>query len=83
MRAIYVCTNLRKVGGEASCAGRGSLDLIDLLQERLAARQLSYEVKPSVCFGHCEKGPNLKPAGRPFWHGASSENLEEFLDTLE
>ncbi|MFN3235706.1 MAG: hypothetical protein ACE37D_01470 [Pseudomonadales bacterium] len=83
MQRLFVCTNIRKTGGQPSCGGRGSLDLIPLLESKIAARGLACEVKASVCFGHCERGPNVKPLGAAFYHGVTAAHLDQILDSLD
>lgn len=82
MQKIYVCTNLRKVGGQPSCGARGGDNLITLLQHAAAEQGLQVEVKASVCFGHCEKGPNVKALGQPFWHGVTEQDIPDILNSL-
>lgn len=82
MQRIFVCTNLREATGQPSCAARGSRELIKYLEQGIADRQMSWEVKESVCFGHCDKGPNVKPMGEPFRHGLGLEDVDDFLDEL-
>ena len=82
MQKIFVCTNLRQVGGQPSCRARGSDNLVKLLEQAVAERDLPIEVKTSVCFGHCEKGPNVKALGQPFWHEVSEEDIPNILDSL-
>ena len=83
MQRIYVCTNMRLASDQPSCAARGSRDLIERLEAGIQARHLPYEVKESVCFGHCAKGPNVKLAGQAFKHGFSADDVEQFLGGLE
>lgn len=82
MKRVYVCTNLRQYGGQASCAGRGSVALIDLLEAGIEERNLDYEVKTSVCLGHCEKGPNIKLPGEPILHHCDGDSVRSLLVLL-
>ena len=79
---VYVCTNLREATGQPSCAGRGRVKLIEGLEAGIKRRGLDIEVKSSVCFGHCDKGPNVKMTGKAFNHAFSEEQIDEFLDSL-
>ena len=83
MVKIFVCTNKRDVTtGQPSCGGRGSLKLVELLRREIETRDLRIEVKTSVCFGHCAKGPNVKVAGQPFRHGLHEQDVGDFVESL-
>tara|TARA_R110002072_G_scaffold1369_6_gene11252 strand:- start:9159 stop:9416 length:258 start_codon:yes stop_codon:yes gene_type:complete len=80
---IFVCTNTRPLSGQPSCGGRGSEALIVQLEAGIRNRNMNCEVKPSVCMGYCEKGPNIKVAGQTFCHGVDSNGIVALLDELE
>ncbi|MBI2179388.1 MAG: (2Fe-2S) ferredoxin domain-containing protein [Deltaproteobacteria bacterium] len=53
MRICLVCQNI-------DCKSRGSEQLMKEFQKRVAARGLTdVEVKPYMCFGACQEGPNI------------------------
>ena len=83
MAKIIVCTNLRTMANQPSCAGRGSEKLADYLEQEARNRGLPIVVERSICFGHCPKGPNFKPLGEAFIHEATIEKLDEWLDRFE
>jgi len=83
MKKIIVCTNLRTAPSQPSCAHRGSERLIDYLEEQINSRDLPIKVERSVCLGHCPKGPNVKPLGEAFIHGADIPQLKIWLDRFE
>jgi NADH:ubiquinone oxidoreductase subunit E len=76
---LRVCDNMR-YGTAASCAGRGAEKLIDKLRQEIARQELNVDVETSVCFGQCDKGPNVKviPGGR-FVHEMKEDDIPELL----
>ncbi|MBL4680024.1 MAG: (2Fe-2S) ferredoxin domain-containing protein [Pseudomonadales bacterium] len=80
MKKIFVCTNFRPFSGQPSCAFRGSEKLLEFLKDEIKFRKLDFIVEPSVCLGHCPRGPNIKPAGEDFIHEANVEKLYQWLD---
>ena len=61
-----VCTNV-------DCASRGSKELSEQFKEQLTAAGSPVAVKPYLCFGACQDGPNivLYP-GRHLVHGRAA-----------
>jgi hypothetical protein len=79
---LFVCTN-RRLGSAGSCAGSGSVALMDLLRVELAARGLGWHVASTVCLGQCPNGPNIKAApGGPLLHHCPSEGVAGLVDAL-
>jgi hypothetical protein len=65
--SLRVCTHLRN--GAVSCAGRGSLKLLEDLRGLVLASGLPWHVEETVCLGYCHIGPNIKGApGGPILH---------------
>lgn len=75
---IYVCTNLRMSG--ASCAGRGSHDVLGALRKCTRAQDGTVSVRETVCLGYCDQGPNVKVMGGEFYHEQSPDDAEALLD---
>jgi len=72
----FVCQNVE-------CKIRGSEKLMKELADEVAARCLDAEVKPYLCFGACESGPNIVLHPRKTWYtGVKSEDLPEILDSI-
>lgn len=72
----FVCQNV-------DCQSRGSEPLMKELAEKVAARSLDVEVKPYICFGGCEYGPNIVIHPQKVWYaGVKKEDLPEILDSL-
>ena len=72
----FVCQNV-------DCKSRGSEQLMNELDSRIAARSLDVEVKPYLCFGACELGPNIVVYPEKNWYaGVKLEDLPEILDGL-
>src|SRR6266511_6049691 len=62
MKSIcFVCQNV-------DCLSRGSEPLMKELTEKAAARSLDVEVKPYICFGGCDHGPNIVLYPQKIWY---------------
>ena len=73
---FVVCTN-RRGGTEASCGLRGGDALLAHLKHR------GIEASPSVCLGHCPRGPNARVLGGEFVHFATAEKLDDVVSAHE
>jgi len=72
----FVCQNV-------DCKIRGSEQLMKELADKLTARCLDAEVKPYLCFGACESGPNIVLYPRKSWYaGVQSADLPEILESI-
>ena len=66
-----------------NCENRGSVQVMNELSERLAARGIDVEVKPYNCFGGCQQGPNIVVYPQKTWYaGVKSEDLPEIIEAL-
>ena len=75
---IYVCTNLRMSG--ASCAGRGSHEVLKALRQCPRVQDGAVAARESVCMGYCDQGPNVKVLGGDFYHEQAPGNAEALVD---
>jgi (2Fe-2S) ferredoxin len=76
-RQILVCVNV-------DCRARGSEPVLEAFRERVArAGQSDVEVKPYICFGGCDHGPNvvLYPT-KAFYSGVSVQDVDDILAHL-
>jgi NADH:ubiquinone oxidoreductase subunit E len=72
----FVCQNI-------DCQSRGSEALMKELTEMVAAKSIDAEVKPYICFGGCDFGPNIVIHPQKNWYaGVKKEDLPEILDSL-
>lgn len=82
---VYVCTNMR-MGGN-SCANQKSKAVLRALQVRADERAVAggehVAVRPSVCMGYCDEGPNVKIMGGALLHNVRIEDLDRVLDAAE
>ncbi len=78
---LLVCINSRLAGDKPSCAGRGSEQLADALEQALVERGLAVALGRIKCFGRCHEGPNVRlaPGGR-FWRGAGLRDVTAIID---
>jgi (2Fe-2S) ferredoxin len=76
-RICLVCQNI-------DCKSRGSEPLTAELQKRVAARGLDdVEVKPYMCFGACQEGPNIVLYPEKSWYAkVQVADLDEITEHL-
>jgi (2Fe-2S) ferredoxin len=56
---------------------------MNALAEKVTSRSLDAEVKPYLCFGACNEGPNIVIHPQKNWYaGVKPEDLPEILDSL-
>lgn len=78
--AIVVCSNLRLGLSQKSCAGSGSLQLLELLQHKIDAQQLPLSLRTRECLGYCEHGPAMRIApGGAFFQEVTEADLDGIL----
>ena len=72
----FVCLNI-------DCKSRGSEQLMTELTGIVTANSLELEVKPYLCFGGCDQGPNIVIHPQRVWYaGVKKEDLGEILESL-
>jgi (2Fe-2S) ferredoxin len=72
----FVCQNV-------DCQSRGSEALMKELTEMVAAKSIDAEVKPYICFGGCDFGPNVVIHPQKNWYaGVQKEDLPEIVNSL-
>lgn len=75
-QTCFVCQNV-------DCQSRGSEQLMDEISKQVAARSVDAEVKPYICFGGCEYGPNVVVHPQKVWYaGVQSKDVPEIVDSL-
>jgi (2Fe-2S) ferredoxin len=76
-RICLVCQNI-------DCKARGSDALIPELQKRIAAKGLDdVEVKPYMCFGACQEGPNIVLYPEKSWYAkVQLSDLDDIVEHL-
>jgi NADH:ubiquinone oxidoreductase subunit E len=61
---VRVCINRRlNTDNLPNCAGRGSRELADRLEQRIVAENLPVNVLRGPCMNNCAVGPNIKIQG--------------------
>ena len=76
-RICLVCQNV-------DCKSRGSEEIMEELRSRVADQGLAdLEVRPYMCFGACQEGPNvvLYP-GKSWYAGVKKEDLNDIMAHL-
>ena len=75
-----------RMGGN-SCANQKSKAVLKALQMRADERALTggvlVAVRPSVCMGYCDEGPNVKIMGGAFLHDVRIQDVDTVLDAAE
>ena len=76
-RICLVCQNV-------DCKSRGSEELMKELGNRVAEKGLSdVEVRPYMCFGACQEGPNIVLYPEKSWYaGVKTEDLSDIVGHL-
>lgn len=81
---LAICVNHRFGLDKPSCGARGGTKVAAALESGIARRNINVTVERVICFGLCQKGPNLRLVpGRPFEHGVTLEDVPRILDDLE
>ena len=76
IEACLVCHNI-------DCKSRGSVEIGDEIAQRLSAAGSSIEVKPYLCFGACQEGPNLVLYPEGTWYmGVAQEDAAEIAEHI-
>ena len=72
-----VCQNV-------DCKSRGSEEILKELDREASQRGLTdVEVRPYMCFGACQEGPNVVLYPEKSWYGGvKKEDLKDILDHL-
>lgn len=72
-----VCQNV-------DCKSRGSDQIMGELEKHVSDRGLAdVEVRPYMCFGACQEGPNIVLYPEKSWYaGVKKEDLKDILDHL-
>ena len=73
---VLVCQN-------ADCKARGAVELLDQLNQNLAGAE-DVEVKPYMCFGACQAGPNivLYP-GKTWYCGVKAADVPDIANNAK
>jgi (2Fe-2S) ferredoxin len=76
-QSCLVCQNI-------DCKSRGSDPLMAELQKRIEAKGLKdVEVKPYMCFGACQEGPNIVVYPEKSWYAhVKPEDLDDIVEHL-
>jgi len=75
-RYVFVCQNV-------DCMQRGSGDLIEKLKEKLKDSD-DVEVRPYMCFGGCQSGPNIVLYPQKVWYaGVKQGDVDEIAANVE
>ncbi len=82
-KRLVVCVNQR-YGGQKSCAGSGSRELIKLLQQGLIEAGTDIPIVEQVCLGRCEQGVAMRIApGGPFFSEVTAGDIDAILHALQ
>ena len=76
-QTCFVCQNV-------DCLSRGSEELMKELTQQVAAKSIDAEVKPYICFGGCDFGPNIVVHPQKNWYaGVKKDDLPEIVNSLD
>lgn len=82
---FFLCNSFRMNGEpQGVCNRKGSLDLLQYLQNEITDRGLDAIVSTTSCLNVCEKGPILIVYPQAWWYGAvNEEKVDQILDALD
>ena len=76
-QTCFVCQNV-------DCLSRGSEELMKEITQQIAAKSINAEVKPYICFGGCDFGPNIVVHPQKNWYaGVKKDDLPEIVNSLD
>ena len=78
-----VCVNMVRGVNRPCCGGRGSLELLKLVEDGVRARNLNVDIERIVCLNKCFDGPNMRIVGGEIFSEVSESDVGEILDRLE
>jgi (2Fe-2S) ferredoxin len=75
-QTCFVCQNV-------DCLSRGSEELLKEITTQVADKSIDVDVKPYICFGGCDFGPNIVVHPQKVWYaGVKKEDLPDILNSL-
>jgi (2Fe-2S) ferredoxin len=84
-RHFFVCQTSRPVGAKPSCGARGSAEIMNGLQEGLAAHPDlwgSVNITATGCLGPCFDGPTIVVYPEATWYcGVKRSDVNEIVET--
>jgi len=76
-QTCFVCQNV-------DCLSRGSEQLMKDLACEVTEKSIDVDVKPYICFGGCDFGPNIVVHPQKVWYaGVKKEDLPDILKSLD
>ena len=85
-RYIFICTNERPAEHpRGSCAGRGSLEVLEAFKSEIRAHNLHLEIRSNKCgcMDICESGPNILISPDNKWYyGVKVEEVKGIVEEL-
>lgn len=81
---VRLCTNKRLNKDKLpSCAGRGSRELADKLEQILLQNSIPAKLIRSPCMNNCQIGPNLKIQGAELFNGVDETTLNDVVEAIK
>lgn len=81
---VRICINKRlNTDNLPSCAGRGSRDLADKLEQILIQNAIPAKLIRSPCMNNCQNGPNMKVQGGDFYNGVTEDDFPDIVEAIK
>ncbi len=82
---VLVCNSFRLSGEpQGVCNKKGSVDLVQYLEEELNDRGIDAQVSTTGCLKVCDRGPAMVIYPNAFWYGQVTQDaVDQILDALE
>jgi (2Fe-2S) ferredoxin len=83
VKKVLVCVKQRLTEANPSCGGRGGAQIRELLEQEIALHNITICVAPFICFGLCDKGPNVRlaPNGK-YFHAVTPQLIPEIVQAI-
>lgn len=83
-KKILVCTHRRLSPLNPSCAGRGSIQLLEQLKAMCDLELLDITIETIDCFGRCDHGPNVRIApGGEFFQQVTEDDIPMIIKAFK
>ena len=79
--SLLMCVNRRYRSDQPSCAARGSIKVVEAMEDGIRRRCIALATERLCCLGHCTEGPAMRlTPGAEFFLGVTLANVPVIPD---